>query len=92
MLIGEGGFSTILQALLHDLSGLFASGHGNPVLAIPPLGCDDDLEAVNKSLCHIGGLRLPGALWRMDLGCRRCRRKLVTGGVRLPNHTRALRD
>jgi hypothetical protein len=52
LLIGESGFPAFRQTLLHYGGGLFACGHGNPLLAFLPLGSDDDLKAVNKSLCH----------------------------------------
>jgi hypothetical protein len=54
LLIGEGDFPADRQTLLHDRGGLFTGGYGNPVLSFPPFGCDNNLEAINKSLRHIG--------------------------------------
>jgi len=57
-LIGERGFPAILQTPLHHRNGLNAGGYGNPELAFASLGCDDDLEAANKSPCHADFLAL----------------------------------
>ena len=52
LLISESGLPAILQALLYYRSRLIAGSYGHPELALAPLGCDDDPEAANKTLCH----------------------------------------
>ena len=49
LLFGERGFPTIFKTLLHHHSRFVARGCGNPKLAFWPIGCDDDVEAGNKS-------------------------------------------